>query len=159
MNKKIVLTSGTGTGNTELSAFDAALFHAGIANHNLIPLSSVIPEGFQVKLGKPALNKKGYGDRLYVVIAQHRQSQFGDEAWAGLGWITTTKAPYKGLFVEHHGDSKEFVERAIKQSLTDMRTYRSEKFGKIHMHLSGIRCDGTSVCALVAAIYKSESWG
>jgi hypothetical protein len=35
----IRVTSGTGTGPTELAAFDAALLDAGVANYNLIPLS------------------------------------------------------------------------------------------------------------------------
>lgn len=47
MNQKakrtIYVTSGIGEGQTNLSAFDAALWDAGIANFNLIKLSSVIP--------------------------------------------------------------------------------------------------------------------
>ncbi len=41
---KIKVTYGIGEGATKLAAFDRALFDAGIANYNLIKLSSVIPE-------------------------------------------------------------------------------------------------------------------
>ena len=39
----IHLSSGTGEGPTPLAAFDAALWHASVANYNLLCLSSVIP--------------------------------------------------------------------------------------------------------------------
>ena len=39
----IYVSSGIGYGQTKLAAFDAALNEAGIANFNLIKLSSVIP--------------------------------------------------------------------------------------------------------------------
>lgn len=39
----ICLSSGTGEGPTPLAAFDAALPDAGVANYNLLCLSSVIP--------------------------------------------------------------------------------------------------------------------
>ena len=40
---QIHLASGVGSGPTELAAFDAALAAAGVANYNLLYLSSVIP--------------------------------------------------------------------------------------------------------------------
>lgn len=40
---KIYIAPGKGVGATELGAFDAALNDSGIANFNLIRLSSVIP--------------------------------------------------------------------------------------------------------------------
>ncbi len=40
---KIHIGTSIGTGETELSAFDTALYNAGIANYNLLYLSSVIP--------------------------------------------------------------------------------------------------------------------
>jgi arginine decarboxylase len=42
---EIQVTTGTGEGPTPLAAFDAALLDAGVANYNLILLSSVIPAG------------------------------------------------------------------------------------------------------------------
>lgn len=45
----IVVTAGVAECPTALSAFDAALMDAGIANYNLIYLSSVIPGGSVIK--------------------------------------------------------------------------------------------------------------
>ena len=45
MTGSLLVTSGTGEAATEPAAFDGALLDAGIANYNLIRLSSVIPAG------------------------------------------------------------------------------------------------------------------
>ncbi|OKY78121.1 MAG: Pyruvoyl-dependent arginine decarboxylase PdaD [Candidatus Methanohalarchaeum thermophilum] len=41
---KAYLTSGSGTGKTEIEAFDNALLDAGIGNLNLIKVSSIFPK-------------------------------------------------------------------------------------------------------------------
>ena len=45
---KLYLAKAIGRGSTELAAFDAALVGAGVANFNLIRLSSVIPPDGEV---------------------------------------------------------------------------------------------------------------
>jgi len=47
---EIVLTSAIGSGKTSLSAFDDALFKAGMGNYNLIRLSSIIPKNAKIKV-------------------------------------------------------------------------------------------------------------
>lgn len=37
------LVAGIGNGNTELNAFDSALYNAGVGNYNLIKVSSILP--------------------------------------------------------------------------------------------------------------------
>lgn len=154
---QIIISSGTGEGNTQLSAFDKALFNSGIANFNLIRLSSVIPPKSDIKI-QPFDNngKEGFGDRLYLVYAEKRESEAGREAWAGIGWVQAKDG--RGLFVEHHGSQQAEVIRMINSSLTDMVKYRKDKFGEIHYQVVGVRCEDKPVCALVAAVYESEPW-
>jgi len=45
---KVVLTTGTGKGESELAAFDNALHTAGIHNANIIQVSSLIPPGAEL---------------------------------------------------------------------------------------------------------------
>lgn len=159
MEKIIIVTSGVGKGHTPLSAFDAAIFDAGIGNHNLLHLSSVIPVGFVPLIKKVDLNYDGgFGDKMYVVMAEKRETRKGYQAWAGLGWILTEESPKKGLFVEHYGDSEEEVITLIIKSLTSMAIYRKEKYGPIQYKTVGITCEDEPVCAVVAAIYEIESW-
>ena len=153
---EIYVTAGKGEGNTPLSSFDKALNDAGIANYNLIYLSSIIPPKSEIKLLKPHLQNKEYGNKLYVVIAKSIQVEFGKEAWAGVGWVQTSDN--RGMFVEHTGENRNDVVRSIKKSLTDMKKYRKYKFGKIHHAIAGAQCKNKPVCVVVAAVYKSESW-
>src|SRR5687767_4361245 len=100
---KIHLASGIGTGPTKLAAFDAALNHVGIANYNLLRLSSVVPPKSELILHEETIPKEimpgGWGDRLYVVMAEQREHIPNAEAWAGIGWVQEKKSG-KGLFVE-----------------------------------------------------------
>ncbi len=158
MNKIIKVTKGVGEGATELAAFDNALQNAGISNYNLIYLSSVIPYGYEPKLEKPEVNVSEFGHRLYVVMASQKESMVGREAWAGVGWVMAEDNTKGGLFVEHHGESEEEVKDLITASLTTMKSNRSEGYGDIKYEIVGKKCVKGPVCALVAAVYKSEGW-
>jgi arginine decarboxylase len=155
---KIHISKGAGTGPTELSAFDQALIKAGIANFNLIYLSSVIPPGSDIVLNKKAIPPAGgWGDRLYVVIAQKRTIQRNQEVWAGVGWIQDPKSK-KGLLVEHEGHNESEVRADIENSLHALAQNRKENFGPINMEVMGIRCEDKPVCALVVAVFESNQW-
>ena len=160
--KSIKVTKGTGTGATRLAAFDHALEVAGISNYNLIPLSSVIPTGYEVALGQLEKKPNEFGHKLYVVIAEERVDELGKEAWAGLGWVmrkgSASSADNGGLFVEHHGHSEEEVKNLITNSLESMKERREEEYGEIQMEVAGVECVLDPVCALVAAVYQSDGW-
>ena len=81
VKKTIYVSSGIGNGQTKLSAFDATLWNAGVANFNLIKLSSIIPPYSQIKIQNLKDNGvKNFGDKLYVVLACKRESEKGREA-------------------------------------------------------------------------------
>lgn len=156
---EIVISTGGGRGATSLSAFDRALFEAGVANYNLIKLSSVIPPGTKILKGKRQKSiTEEYGHRLYVVIAEAYADNPGEEAWAGLGWVHHSDDSGKGLFVEHVGKSKKEVEDLISLSLNSMAEYRPEERGQINIVTNGIVCQDNPVCAIVVASYKGEGW-
>ena len=71
---RIVLAQGTGCGPTELAAFDAALRDAGVANYNLLCLSSVIPPGSRLERTRWVTPAEHWGHRLYVVLSQARSA-------------------------------------------------------------------------------------
>ncbi|MEK7602989.1 MAG: pyruvoyl-dependent arginine decarboxylase [Patescibacteria group bacterium] len=155
---KIIVSKGAGTGPTELSAFDQALVNAGVANFNLIYLSSVLPPGSDVTVSSKDVTPQGdWGDRLYLVMAQKRTIQRNQEVWAGIGWIQDPISK-QGLLVEHEGHSEAEVRADIESSLTGLAENRDMKFGKIHMEVTGIHCDDKPVCALVVAVFESASW-
>jgi len=158
----IHITPGIGTGPTKLAAFDAALNHAGIANYNLIRLSSVVPPNTDITVHEDGpipeeIMPGGWGDRLYVVIAEERVETPNEEAWAGIGWVQE-KETGKGLFVEHEGNSESSVRRDIQQSLEALMATRNVNFGEIQMKVAGKTCTHHPVCAMVVAVYQASDW-
>jgi arginine decarboxylase len=154
---QIHLTTGTGEGPTALAAFDAALIDAGVANHNLIYLSSVIPPQGVIHRTRYVADPNAYGDRLYVVMARQIEGHPGRSAWAGLGW-TQDHADGRGLFVEIQGSRRSQVECAILTTLTAMIGNRPLRYGPIEMEVVGIECRRQPACALAIAVYQCEAW-
>lgn len=155
---KINITAGTGVGTTELAAFDNALVNAGVANFNLIYLSSVLPPNSDVIVSdKPVKPEGNWGDRLYVVIAQKRTSQRNKEVWSGIGWMQDPETK-KGLLVEHQGHNEDEVRADIRNSLQGLAENRNMKFGPMHMHVVGKKCVALPVCALVIAVFEADEW-
>ncbi|GAB6984249.1 pyruvoyl-dependent arginine decarboxylase [Nocardioides pyridinolyticus] len=156
MNKlDIAVRTAVGTGRTLLSAFDHALLQAGVANFNLIPLSSVIPPGSTViRDGEPV--RGGHGDRLYCVEAVAYADHPGEVVSAGLGWAI--HPTIGGLFVEHHGGTPESVEEQIRLSLTDLAEHRGIDFGEVSTAIVSAHCTDLPVCALAIAAYATAEW-
>ncbi len=155
----IDIAKGTGTASTTLAAFDAALYDTGIANFNLVRLSSVIPPSTELRIhdDKVPTVAGEWGDKLYVVMADYRSSTPEEEAWAGIGWVVDASSG-KGLFVEHEGASESYVRESINQSLQELMTTRGVDFGEISMVVQGVKCHSTPVCAMVVAVYQSDPW-
>jgi pyruvoyl-dependent arginine decarboxylase len=151
----ISVRTGTGAGRTLLSAFDAALHSAGVADFNLVTLSSVIPAGARIRHVEAPLTG-GHGDLLFCVRAEAFADQPGDTAWAGLGWCAEPNG--EGLFVEHHGSSEEAVMELIEVSLEDMKRVRGREFGPVQMALASATCVDEPVCSLVLAAYRVSTW-
>lgn len=155
----IRLARATGTGPTALAAFDAALRGAGAANFNLVRLSSVIPPASTVAvLDRPLTPRGEWGDKLFVVYAEWRAEEPGDEAWAGIGWLQDPTTG-RGVFVEHEGPTEEGVRSDIAASLEALRAGRpGVALGPQHAVVQGATCRDEPVCALVIAVYEADTW-
>jgi arginine decarboxylase len=155
----IYLSTAVGRGSTELGAFDAALVGAGVANFNVIRLSSVIPPNSKVMHVErcPFTDHGGWGDRLYAVYAEQRTSKPGEQVWAGVGWCQDSVTG-RGLFVEHEGFNESEVRAKIAASLNDLQSIRGVDFGPPQQVVAGAMCTGMPTCALVICGYATESW-
>lgn len=154
----VTVRLGRGTGPTHLAAFDAALRAAGVADRNLIPLSSIIPPGTTVERTPDATTcPGGWGDRLYVVIAEARVERPHEEAWAGIAWCQDAETG-EGLFVEHHGHSEHQVEADLLSSLESIADARPRRWGPPEVALAGTVCEEEPVCALAVACFQDDPW-
>ena len=155
---RIRVYSAAAAGPTALAAFDRALQRGGVHDTNLLVLSSVVPPGATVVRDVADPCEFGIGDRLYCVMAEQRCTEPGLEAWAGLAWAADVEGR-GGLFVEAHGHSEHQIRfdlTATLDALIEDRTYLD--FGPMDLEVAGMACEREPVCALVMAIYESESW-
>ncbi len=156
---RIQVANAAGTAPTELAAFDAALVAAGVADRNLIYLSSVLPPGSEVVRVARVDTPGGWGDRLYCVVAQARTSVPGTEAWAGIGWAQDTTTG-RGLLVEHDAPCEAEVRRLIDTSLDALCRNRDIALPHRGTTVVGAVCDrpGEAVCALAVAVFEATGW-
>jgi arginine decarboxylase len=153
----IYISTGIGEGPTPLAAFDSALLAAGVANYNLLCLSSVIPPNARIVRTPRTTAPDEYGRRLYVVLSQMRQHRRGRHAHAGIGWMQD-EATGCGLFVELHDSDRARLRRALHVTLEAMRTGRDMTYGPVQTEIASAQCFDRPVCALVVAVYSSEPW-
>ena len=77
--KEIFLTKGVGVHRYRLSSFEEALRNAGVANQNLVSVSSILPPGCKIISKREGLTKMAPGSIRFSVIARvdtnepHRQ--------------------------------------------------------------------------------------
>lgn len=155
----ITISAGRGEGRTSLSAFDAALHDAGVADFNLVRLSSVIPPGSRLTVGAAGDRVRGgFGDLLYAVYAAAWASEPGAQAWAGLTWSRRKDGSGAGLFVEHAAPTREQLQTLLDETLADLGARRGHAFEKEEQLLSGATCERSPVCALVLASYHTSDW-
>lgn len=153
----IVLATGVGDGPTPLAAFDSALLDAGVANYNLITLSSVIPPGSVIEQRRWHTPCADWGRRLYCVLSQMRQDRPGRGAHAGIGWVRDDETG-AGLFVELHGEDRTALDDALRATLRSMQRQRGIDFGAVHTEIASATCEVQPVCALVIAVYAAAPW-
>jgi arginine decarboxylase len=154
----ISVVASVGTGPTELAAFDAALCSTGVANFNLVRLSSVIPSRSLITETDLAVTPDGnWGDRLYVVYATQTASTIGTEAWSGIGW-SQEAVDGRGVFVEHEGPSESSVRADIQASLGSMIVGRPGDWSVPQMRVIGGEVLDSPICALVVAVFGASSW-
>ena len=151
----IYIASGSGTGSTPLAAFHKALQKAGIERYNIIQLSSIVPPGATIVQGQMRSFPHGKpGDRLYCDLARADTDYRGGRIFAGMGWAFGVKG---GLIVEHTGETRETVSRLISLSLGSVYGADLSDLTRGE-HIVFADCAKTHACAVVAAVFRHETW-
>ncbi|MFT4889429.1 MAG: arginine decarboxylase [Halobacteriales archaeon] len=148
----IRVVRGTGGGPTEIAAYDAALAAANVHDYNLVPISSVIPAGAEVRAVGEAPDLGRVGDRLTVVQA-HATGRGDDPVTAGLGWAQASDG--RGLFYEAAGDTgpatiRDRIERGLSAGV-DLRDWTTDG---TEIRIATAEAEsGEHVAAVVLAVY------
>lgn len=144
---KFFLVSGIGEGNTPLNAFDDALLNAGIANTNLLKVTSILPPGCR-KI-KPI--KLPFGAIVPVVYALKISSTRDELISATVGVGTPVNKNKPGLIMEYSciGGKRE-AERIVREMVEEGFSKRKEKLNKIEIASAECRVKRTGAsCAAV----------
>ena len=153
----ILVTSAVGRGPTKLAAFDAALVAAGVADRNLIYLSSVLPPASCVQPVDRVSDAPGtWGDRLYCVVAQASTAEPGAQVWAGVGWGQDPSG--RGLLVEHDAHDEQTLRGLVEASLDGLCRNRGISLPARGIEVAGAQCVDEPVSALVVAVFEAAAW-
>ncbi|MEE9295187.1 MAG: arginine decarboxylase, pyruvoyl-dependent [Phycisphaerae bacterium] len=96
-------TKGVGKHVQNLQSFEAALRHAGIAQFNLVRVSSIFPPHCKIVPRSVGLKKLLTGAVVPCVIAESRTNEPNRLACAGIGLAFSTQKDKYGYISEHHG--------------------------------------------------------
>jgi len=152
--KRFFLTSGYATSPiSPLNAFDAALVKAGIAQCNLVHVSSIIPPDAERIESRPNITP---GTITFCVLAR-MDGDPGERIGAGIGWgwIETMDGTRYGLIAEARGyKDKQALERELQGKLHEMARVRNSKLTYSETKIECLSVPKNRYgCAVVALVY------
>lgn len=125
---KFFMASGNGEGDTPLTAFDAALLDAGIANTNLLRLTSILPPHC-VEVPKEDLPP---GAIVPVVYSFKSSSTPGEVVSCAVGIGVPADSSSAGLIMEYsHVGEKGVAEEMIRKMVEEGFSKRGWKLKEI----------------------------
>jgi len=106
---KLFLTKGVGKHKEKLASFEDALRNAGLAEYNLVKVSSIYPPGcriISIKEGKKLLTP---GQIVYCVMAENATNEPHRLIAASIGLAIPRRKNHYGYLSEHHsfGESEK----------------------------------------------------
>jgi arginine decarboxylase len=111
-------TSGVGKHRRNLESFEAALRDAGIAQFNLVKVSSIFPPKCKIVSRRVGLSKLKPGSIVFCVMADTRTNEPNRLASAGIGLALPANGEQFGYISEHHDFG--MVEKKTADFVEDM---------------------------------------
>lgn len=108
---KFFFTKGTGTAKEKLTAFESALRNAGIAQFNLVSVSSILPPGCKKISREKGLSFLRPGEVVFCVTARNETNEPNRLISASVGCAIPANQNQYGYLSEHHsfGETEEKV--------------------------------------------------
>ena len=100
--RKLFLTRGVGVHKEKLSSFELALRDAGIAQYNLVRVSSIFPPNCKIVSREDGLQLLEPGEIVFAVIAEMAANEPGRRIAASIGVARPTDVDKYGYLSEHH---------------------------------------------------------
>lgn len=116
--RRMFFTRGVGRHRNNLQSFELALRDAGIAQYNLVRVSSIFPPGCRIVRRKTGLKSLSPGQIVYCVLADSRSNEPNRLVSAGIGLALAAVSDQYGYISEHHGFG--MTERRTADFVEDM---------------------------------------
>jgi arginine decarboxylase len=100
--RKLFLTRGAGVHKEKLTSFEMALREAGIAQFNLVRVSSIFPPSCRIIEKEDGLQLLQPGEIVYAVIAEMSTNEPGRRIASSIGVARPTDTTKYGYLSEHH---------------------------------------------------------
>jgi len=100
---KVFLTKGVGQHKYQLKSFEEALRKAGVAQQNLVQVSSILPPGCKVISCEAGLRKLIPGEICYCVMAKADTNEHGRLVGSSVGIAIPKDSSKWGYLSEVHG--------------------------------------------------------
>ncbi|MCL4314465.1 MAG: arginine decarboxylase, pyruvoyl-dependent [Candidatus Thermoplasmatota archaeon] len=100
--KKIFFTRGVGRGDSQLTSFEHALRDAGIAQYNLVSISSIFPPNCEVVSTEEGLKELGDGQIIFTVLARNSSDELNRMISSAIGYAIPKDRNRWGYLSEHH---------------------------------------------------------
>ena len=100
---KIFFTTGVGTHREKLVSFEMALRAAGIAQHNLVRISSILPPECEIVEREEGVSQLRPGQIVFCVLSEAATNEPGRRVGASIGVAMPNDRSMYGYISEHHG--------------------------------------------------------
>jgi len=149
--KEFFITSGKAVSPvSELNAFDLALKKAGIAQCNLVSVSSILPKDC-VEIKKHNISA---GSITYSVLARMDGDE-GTNIGAGIAWAWAKSKKY-GLVAEAHGYmDRKALQETLEWKIKEMAKIRGIQIANVQTRIEVLRVPMDNYgCVISALVYK-----
>lgn len=100
--RKLFLTRGVGIHREKLTSFEMALREAGIAQFNLVRVSSIFPPGCKIVSKEEGLPLLQPGEIVFAVLAEMSANEAGRRIASSIGVARPADNDKYGYLSEHH---------------------------------------------------------
>ncbi len=142
--RRFSLTAGSGTGNTALNAFDAALLSSGLGNVNLIRITSILPPGAE-HVEDPLIAPGSLVPTAYASISSDRP---GDLISAAVAVGIPRDEESFGVIMETSGRySRAEAEATVTRKIQEAFSMRGMELKETMVRAVELRVDSGHTCA------------
>lgn len=100
--RKLFLTRGVGVHKEKLTSFEMALREAGIAEFNLVRVSSIFPPGCRIITREEGMPLLQPGEIVFAVLAEMSTNEAGRRIASAIGVAVPADREKYGYLSEHH---------------------------------------------------------